>query len=33
MSFSVSKNVITVQKNQGMKNHQMKSYYSCNDMI
>ena len=33
MSFSVSKNNITVQKNQGMKKHKMKRYDSCNDVI
>lgn len=33
MSFSVSKNNITVQKNQGMKKYKMKRYDSCNDVI
>lgn len=33
MSFSVSKNNITVQKIQGMKKYMMKRYNSCNDVI
>ena len=33
MSFSVSKNNIIVQKNQGMKKYKMKRYDSCNDVI